>query len=555
MKRRILAIVLTVIMALSLTTLVTAGSLAADLTPPASDIVVNAPDGASLDGTTINLYKIFNATWNEDQSSYSYTFNSALGDEAAFLSDVGSALDQTFATTNDLVTYLSEQTDNSSVMYAFASAAQTFIGDADATYTANGSGSSVTFTRPASNPGYYLITGYVTQTSDGTAIDKVTSALILDTNATSDGNPLQITLKLNVPTIEKQVTNLTANPDPDSSDYSGVTTANIGDTVQYILTSAVPNMAGYDAFTFTMNDTLSQGLTPPSDPSTGFTVQLGGTTLTYGDDYTVTYNPTAPAAGTPTSITIDFPDFIHYADQAGDPITVTYNATVNANAVVATGASDMTSTNPNTVTLTYSNDPSNGGSGTTTETPPSVANVYTFQLQVYKYTGDLDSDGGTPLANAQFVLLPASQTATAPGDAIKFSADTTNGGVIVDSQNGAAKLTSDANGNIAMNGLAPGTYYLVETAAPDGYNKLTTPITVVISLTVDNEAVPVLSYTQDDTALSSNSNTINVQNNAGRELPSTGGIGTTIFTVAGVAIMLGVAVVLIVRRKTRASEQ
>ena len=111
---------------------------------------------------------------------------------------------------------------------------------------------------------------------------------------------------------------------------------------------------------------------------------------------------------------------------------------------------------------------------------------------------------------------------------------------------GATVVTSNASGEVNLSGLDEGTYHLIECKAPEGYNKLPAPRSVTLATTGD--------YSQIATALSSGTNGItevDVENNAGTVLPSTGGIGTTIFYILGGTLVAGALVVLILRRRAR----
>ena len=126
----------------------------------------------------------------------------------------------------------------------------------------------------------------------------------------------------------------------------------------------------------------------------------------------------------------------------------------------------------------------------------------------------------------------------------------------------ATTLVTDGNGQIKVNGLAAGTYYLKETKAPDGYNQLENPVEMVIGAaigvdtTTGEQELTALSITVDGKEGTADTNTGTVTatiiNNKGVTLPSTGGIGTTIFYVIGGILVIGAAVVLIVRRRMNA---
>lgn len=167
------------------------------------------------------------------------------------------------------------------------------------------------------------------------------------------------------------------------------------------------------------------------------------------------------------------------------------------------------------------------------ETDKSETETYTYGIPVFKYTGT-----DTPLADAKFILSKVENATEA--DAIKF---TPNGAVYrytVDQTNGGGNTTlvSPTEGRFEINGLEAGVYYLKETAAPKGYNKIQKSIKIEIlengSIKVDNNAI-----TGD----------VRVQNNTGSILPSTGGMGTTLIYVVGSILVLASGMVLFNKRK------
>ena len=205
-------------------------------------------------------------------------------------------------------------------------------------------------------------------------------------------------------------------------------------------------------------------------------------------------------------------------------MTVTYSATVNANAVVGgTG-------NPNTTKLGYSNI-----SGTTTEESQTRTYVWEFDVKKYTKKGDEKID----LAGAEFVLYKTV-------DDKDYYVKAVNGKVTgwTETESEATVFVSSANGTFSISGLDADTYYLKEIKAPDGYNMLKTPVKVVITATIGSDDVGTATITYNETS----TGTVMIENNTGTELPSTGGIGTTVFYVIG-GLLMAVAVVLLVTKK------
>lgn len=202
--------------------------------------------------------------------------------------------------------------------------------------------------------------------------------------------------------------------------------------------------------------------------------------------------------------------------------------TLNENAVIAGEG------NPNTSKVSY------GDSSNTKYTPDSKTTTYTWSFDVLKYG---NNDESKVLKDAKFVLLNSSKTkvATIVNGKVTGWADIPTEGAEWPTN---TVLTTDANGKITITGLDADTYYLREVEAPAGYNKLADDVEVKI--------VPTAS--EDGKTLSLTPVTAKVNNNAGTELPSTGGMGTTIFYVLG-SILVVAAVVLLVTKKRMSSAE
>ena len=305
----------------------------------------------------------------------------------------------------------------------------------------------------------------------------------------------------------------------------------IGQVVKYTVTGSIPDTTGYEQYVYKIHDTLSTGL--------DFVKNATGDALDNASEVNVTVKFTdgsVTAAGTaPTTATLsgegnrtmklDLSEWVR-DNQAnkGKKFTVTYYAKVNANAVV---------TEKNKATLEYGNNP-----GDTTTTTPSEAKTPTYPLDILKKKSGTDEK----LAGAKFSLYKTKDDADKGQNAITVSGN--KGNYVVDSTSSVTEFESvnDIAGkgyNLRVNGLAEGTYYLVETKAPDGFNKLTAP--VVIKITKSSDA-DVNNWTISKDNANEEDKIIDIENSTGSLLPSTGGAGVIVF--AGVAILLvfGVAV-------------
>lgn len=316
----------------------------------------------------------------------------------------------------------------------------------------------------------------------------------------------------------------------------------IGDTVTYQLTSKVPDMTGYTSYTFKFTDTLSKGL----DLKAILSVKVGSTELKAGKTGANTYALSYDKTNRILTVTLnDFYNF--YKDHVGETITVVYTATLNKDAVIGM--------NPNTnkAVVEYSNDPKSDGTGTS---EPSIVKVHTFDFTIFKYylKDQKNQNDKTALAGAEFELYKANTEGTAADTNAKIN--------IIDENNGvyrqatpeeasaagftSAKIVSDDDGKVLVKGLKAGTYYLKETKAPDGYNKLLSDIKIEITAkyndaTGELESYSVIyTYNGNSTTVTNNdkatSPEVPVENKTGAQLPSTGSKGALMVTLAGIVL-------------------
>lgn len=388
----------------------------------------------------------------------------------------------------------------------------------NATFTVSGKSYSATFNEVPF--GYYV----VRPASGSTDVNdpfRGTDAMLVPVVSTE---PTTVTLKSEYPTVDKTVQNGSeGTPDDHAS-------AQVGDKLTFTLTSKVPDVSEYDKYQFSFVDTLSKGLTFNDD----VTVNINGEPVEE-ENYNVS---TANGADGANVVTIKLgkqADSIYdakklFATHAGQTITVTYTATVNSDAAV------NNQDNPNSAHVVYSNNPSTNTTGTSED---DKTHQYTFGFDITKVAG---TNMGTPLPGAEFELQNANgvkidviavQGASMPTFRPKLESD-----VVAT----PTPIKTDNNGKLAFVGLKEGTYKLVETKAPEGYNKLPAPIEVVIAAAYDPDDGTLTSWTASIKGTESPSgSTIQVVNKKGTLLPDTGGMGTVLFTVAGVALIaLGV---------------
>lgn len=499
--KRIIALLLTAVMTMTMS--VTA--FAAD----ANNLTVNVLSGQDLNGQTISLYKLFDVTTSGsgENKNYAYTVNTATGYKDA----IKSALGTLFSGTTDVeyaeaVKTLGE--DKSAPVQKFANDFTEYALKNGTTVKATKTSGKITGKNTTSfvfnglDKGYYLV--YVTGGK------KIQSSLV-----TVDGETT-VSLKTEAPSITK-----TADKE----------TVSIGQVVKYTVAGSVPDTTGYAEYVYKIHDTLSNGLDFVNDAKG--TAVTGNTVNVSVAFKNATDASTAPATATldttKKTMALDLSAWVR-ANQTnkGKEFTVTYYAKVNKYAVV---------TEKNSATLEYGNNPTD-----TTTTKPSEAKTPTYPLDINKIKKGSDEK----LAGAKFSLYTSENDAKNNKNAIKVSGS--NGNYVVDPTSNTTEFESvasiDRKGyNLHVNGLAAGTYYLVETEAPAGYNKLTASIKVTITKTGDTE----WTISKDDNK--EGDKIIDVENSTGSILPSTGGMGTIAFAVVAAILVFGVAVSFIRDRK------
>ena len=459
-----------------------------------------------LNGQTINLYKLFDVTESGTTGSknYAYTVNTETGYKDALVSvltEAGKTVtagskDEEFATAVfDIGINNSTEVQNFANKFTAYALKNSLVATATSGKITEENKTSYTFNNLTA--GYYLV--YVTGGKE------IQSSLV-----TVDETTNTVNLKTEAPSIEK-----TANKE----------TVNIGDVVTYTVKGSIPDTTGYDQYQYIIHDELSKGLDFVND-ATGAACEGNSVKVTVAFEDTTDAN-TAPTTATidtnnSKKMSLDLSAWVR-TNQAnkGKTFTVTYYAKVNKDAVV---------TNNNKASLEYGNNPND-----TTTTTPSEAKTNTYPLDIKK----INKKTKELLADAKFSLYKFETDAKNGENAIAVTGS--NGSYVVDADSKntvfESVTTEVGNGyNLHLNGLAAGDYWLVETQAPEGFNKLTAPIKVTITKTGDAE------WKVSKDGVEVTDKIIDIENSTGSLLPSTGGRGAIAFAVIAALLVFGVAV-------------
>lgn len=446
-------------------------------------------------GKTYKIYKILDLETNgtgEDESTYTAFKYKATPEWKSF---VGSST-YLKSDADGYVTW-KDTDENADDVKAFSKLAKEHAETLSSvqTKTADSTG-SVTFT--GLELGYYLITSNVDTSNDALCMLSTTKPSVT------------VQEKNGAPSVEKEV------KENSTQNWGKVNDANIGDIVEFKTTI---NVTDGDPKGYILYDTMSTGLALNKESIK--VARKNGDELTLSTDYTVAI----PGTGT-DKCTFEI-HFINGQLKTNDVIEVTYSARVTKDAVIAGEG------NPNDTILEYNNKTSTKSTTTT----------YVWQFDILKYTVSADSaHSEIPLEGAKFIVYRGSDENIEYakfGTGNKFDSWVSN-------SDEATVLTTPDTGKIALTGLDSGIYSLKEIEAPTGYNKLTAPITFTITNASDAAKKGIVSYTSDGAPATG---TIKVLNKTGTTLPSTGGIGTTIFYVVGGGLMVAAAILLITKKR------
>lgn len=385
--------------------------------------------------------------------------------------------------------------------------------------------------------GYYVVV-------DSSAGDDEALTLGLLQVGSDDG--LTVTPKRVVPTVTK-----TAKDSKDGADYDSVVDCDKGEIVKFKVEVAVPDLSRYNDYYLEIIDTLGTDFESPS-----------GVTLKYGSDNTIADDANCDIITESNQITIKIENAIDYS---GQTLSLEYSAKLKETATTGENAFGVgDNTQKNSVIVKYLNDPNNAwkptngsavetpGDGFLSSTTEAEVRAYTYKITIDKIEKDKDT---VKLGGAKFKLRNSSN------GYVKKSAETGDYTISWGTEEDASVFETDENGAISIVGLDAGTYYLEETGAPSGYNRITDPIEVTITPTYDgtSKTLTNLSGTVEEGTATANiaEGEIKVQiaNNKGATLPSTGGIGTKIFYILGGTLVIGSGAALVIKKRMSKDEE
>ena len=494
--RKLASLLLALVMVFALaTTAFAAGTVTTPTTGNGSITISNAAKGE-----TYTIYKLFDATVNADGSSIAYT-----GEVPESLKDYFSA------DANHYISATAKAKDGENMSDGLRAALKTWAKTATATATAKSDGSALNFNELAY--GYYVVT-----TTQGDQVISVDSTMP------------------NVTIVDKN-----SSTPKDLSKTASSNDVSIGDTVTYTVSFKTSNYygAGTEAkeiVSYTIEDTLPEFLSNVT--VTSIIVDNDGNNATAGDQANVT------AQFANKKIVIDWYDEVNnkFLYDNGATVTITYTAVVTDKAAIDGNG------NTNKVTVTWT---TKGGDEPGPDKVETDETIFTYAIALKKV-----NNKGNALPGAVFEF-PFYVKSTADANGAYIYAGTTAGAGLTN------QITTPDSGVIVVKGVKSGSYEITEVTAPAGYNKLTAPVTVQAVKTSSTSTHTTVYLDKDGNVVDVSAKEIEVKvdidtiaatavvvvNKAGTELPSTGGMGTTVFYVLGAVLVLGAVVLLVTKKR------
>ena len=484
----------------------------------------------TTEGHTYEAYQVFTGTLNESTLS-DIDWGTGV-DGAGILADLPDSL-KPAKTAAELAANLTKETITAVDIDAFAKVVGNHIKTASK-YESTASGKTYTIT--GLPDGYYFVKDATVSMPEGATYSRYMLNIV---------KSLSITAKDTTVTLDKQIKH------NETGKWGIVGDNQIGDTVEFRTITTVPNVKGYDSYTYEIYDTMSSELTSKVNSIDDITIKVNDSTELPKSYYTVSAN------GNSFTVYVKILEAVaNHEISAGDSLYTYYSGVLNESAKMSTEGPQQ-----NEAYLKYSNNPNDTSTG---ETVHKTVYDWTFQINVTKV------DGTTPdkkLEGAVFVLSKSEGLDLKPNDNGTPTEHTNDLIKLVKNSNGVYTvadaststtytMTTPTDGKISIKGLDDDTtYYLYETKAPSGYNSLTAPVTFKIATRTNDNYSDAGEAIKEQPNITVNGNpttsgtAFDVENNAGTTLPGTGGIGTTIFYVVGGGLMVAAAILLITKKR------
>ena len=485
-----------------------------------------------VEGNNIKDFKISNVDWGSNIINNSDDFLNKLRE-----ADHIGPLFTNAKSAQEVLAVISQWHDSDDYSIAFARFVCHYLysNDANTTYVVRAGSNALTI--PEAKAGYYLFVD-TTDFSKDDSYHSYNSFLLMVTKGNWN---VPITPKAEKPTVEKKVYD---NPDGTSTGGFGSSADHaINEKFQFQLTATLPDSTNraydyYDKYSVIFHDTLSDGITYDKDDELdSVVIKSNDNTYNITDSSKYTIDTTDLESQNSFVVNIDVKACAKDAGfdlNDGATITVTYTAHLNDKAYVNTAGGSTS--NINKVYLTYSNNPKDESSiGKTPESTPVY--VYTYQLNNTKHQ---DTEKGPALEGACFRLY-SDEACTDQSEVQLYQKDGFYYPIKDVLGKEAVEMKSAANGTFNVKGLDAGTYYLKEITPPDGYSACK-----VIPVTIKAD------HSRNDQVNLEGSNLTNDIVNikaGGITLPSTGGIGTTLFYVVGGGLMVAAIVLLVTKKR------
>lgn len=540
----------------------------ASFTASATDVSISSSSDKATH--TYTAYKIFDGSYSTN--GLTVTGWATGFDSAGLLADAdftGIVIDSTTTLPTTIGSVIGSNTDAAAVAQAIEKiASNSSTADKLASVLAKyvgTSGTELSGTAVDLPAGYYIVKDVMGTDNTHDAVSK----FILEVSGGT--TPIDIVTKKSYPTVEKKVkenvkaiTGQATYEKSTTEKWNDVADYNIGDAVPFKLYGTMPStLDDYEHYYYQFSDSLGEQFAKPENikvyidgkeisPAIGVCeVSTAVATETRGPELMVKFNDIK-------SIDIDKDKEGIQSVTKDSIVTIEYTAVLNSKAEIGLPGQE------NKVKLVYSNNPNATGNGTTQpgdtgETPEDKVIVFTYELDTTK----VDKATSAKLADAKFRLYRENGSTV---EYVKVDTDSKVTGWTTNDEE-ASTLISNTDGLFKVIGLDDGTYFLEETEAPGSYNKLTAPVKVAITATTVNnqswDATPAKALTKLDVTADSKAGTgnvdtgiasINIANSKGSTLPSTGGIGTTIFYVLGGTLVVGSGIALVTKKRLGKNE-